>query len=118
MAILPYGGLAEQALAAEDETFAIRTACGLRRLRFPIAYISSHVALRWQGRLTAGETLLVLGAAGGSRATAVEIGKVMGARVIAGASTAEKLAVAQEHGATIDQLHHRAPHRARHVPHP
>src|SRR2546426_11318080 len=66
---------------------------------FPIAYISSHVALRWQGRLAAGETLLVLGAAGGVGLTAVEIGKVMGARVIAGASTAEKLAVAQEHGA-------------------
>src|SRR2546426_7104507 len=66
---------------------------------FPIAYISSHVALRWQGRLAAGETLLVLGAAGGVGLTAVEIGKAMGARVIAGASTAEKLAVAQEHGA-------------------
>jgi NADPH2:quinone reductase len=66
---------------------------------FPIAYISSHVAIRWQGRLEAGETLLVLGAAGGVGLTAVEIGKAMGARVIAGASTAEKLAVAREHGA-------------------
>ena len=61
---------------------------------FPIAYISSHVAIRWQGRLEPGETLLVLGAAGGVGLTAVEIGKAMGARVIAGASTAEKLAVA------------------------
>ena len=66
---------------------------------FPIAYISSDVAIRWQGRLEAGETLLVLGAAGGVGLTAVEIGKAMGARVIAGASTAEKLAVAREHGA-------------------
>jgi len=66
---------------------------------FPIAYISSDVAIRWQGRLEAGETLLVLGAAGGVGLTAVEIGKAMGARVIAGASTAEKLAVAQGHGA-------------------
>src|SRR5437762_13062986 len=66
---------------------------------FPIAYISSHVAIRWQGRLLAGETLLVLGAAGGVGLTAVEIGKAMGARVIAGASTAEKLAVARERGA-------------------
>ena len=100
MAILPYGGLAEQALAAEDETFAIPD--GMRFAEagaFPIAYISSHVALRWQGRLAASETLLVLGAAGGVSLTAVEIGKMMGARVIAGASTAEKLAVAQEHGA-------------------
>jgi NADPH2:quinone reductase len=66
---------------------------------FPIAYISSDVAIRWQGRLEAGETLLVLGAAGGVGLTAVEIGKAMGARVIAGASTAEKLTVAREHGA-------------------
>jgi NADPH2:quinone reductase len=57
------------------------------------------VALRWQGRLEPGETLLVLGSAGGVGLTAVEIGKAMGARVIAGASTAEKLAVAREHGA-------------------
>jgi len=66
---------------------------------FPIAYISSHVALRWQGRLEPGETLLVLGAAGGVGLTAVEIGKAMGARVIAAASTAEKLTVATAHGA-------------------
>ena len=54
---------------------------------------------RWQGRLETGETLLVLGAAGGSGLTAVEIGAAMGARVIAAASTAEKLALAREHGA-------------------
>jgi NADPH2:quinone reductase len=66
---------------------------------FPIAYISSHVAIRWQGRLEAGETVLVLGAAGGVGLTAVEIGKAIGARVIAAASTPEKLAVAQDHGA-------------------
>src|SRR5262249_48777586 len=64
-----------------------------------IAYIWSHVAIRWQGRLEPGETLLVLGAAGGVGLTAVEIGKAMGARVIAAASTAEKLAVARERGA-------------------
>jgi NADPH:quinone reductase len=57
------------------------------------------VAIRWQGRLEAGEALLVLGAAGGVGLTAVEIGKAMGARVIAGASTVEKLAVARERGA-------------------
>ena len=100
MAMLAHGGLAELALAAELDTVAIpdrRTfeeagAC-------PIAYISSHVAIRWQGRLEAGETLLVLGAAGGVGLAAVEIGKALGARVIAGASTAERLAVARERGA-------------------
>jgi NADPH:quinone reductase len=55
--------------------------------------------MRWQGRLEPGETVLVLGAAGGVGLTAVEIGKAMGARVIAAASTAEKLAVARERGA-------------------
>jgi NADPH:quinone reductase len=100
MAVLPYGGLAEQAVAPEAETFAIPDGMGFEEAgAFPIAYISSHVAIRWQGRLEAGETLLVLGAAGGVGLTAVEIGKAMGARVIAGASTAEKLAVARERGA-------------------
>jgi NADPH2:quinone reductase len=100
MAVLAYGGLAEQAIAPEAETFAIPAGMSFDEAgAFPIAYISSHVALRWQGRLEAGETLLVLGAAGGVGLTAVEIGKAMGARVIAGASTAEKLAVARERGA-------------------
>jgi NADPH2:quinone reductase len=100
MAILAHGGFAEQAVADEVETFAIPPGMPFDEAgAFPIAYISSHVALRWQGRLEAGETLLVLGAAGGSGLTAVEIGAAMGARVIAAASTAEKLAVAREHGA-------------------
>jgi NADPH2:quinone reductase len=100
MAILAYGGLAQMALADEAETFAAPDGMPFDEAgAFPVAYISSHVAIRWQGRLEAGETLLVLGAAGGVGLTAVEIGKAMGARVIAGASTAEKLAVARERGA-------------------
>src|SRR5438309_10325987 len=100
MAILAYGGLAEMAVAPESETYAVPDGMPFEEAGdFPVAYISSHVALRWQGRLEAGETLLVLGAAGGVGLTAVEIGKAMGARVIAAASTPEKLAVAREHGA-------------------
>ncbi len=105
MAILPYGGLAEFAVAPMAETWVIPDGMSFAEAgAFPISYISSHVALRWQGRLEAGETLLVLGAAGGVGLTAVEIGKAMGARVIAAASSPEKLAVAVEHGAdaTID----------------
>ena len=105
MAILPYGGLAEFAVAPVAETWAIPDGMSFAEAgAFPISYISSHVALRWQGRLEAGETLLVLGAAGGVGLTAVEIGKAMGARVIAAASSPEKLAVAAQHGAdaTID----------------
>jgi NADPH2:quinone reductase len=100
MAVLAYGGLAERAIAPAAETFTIPAGMSFDEAgAFPIAYISSHVAIRWQGRLEPGETLLVLGAAGGVGLTAVEIGKAMGARVIAGASTAEKLAVARERGA-------------------
>lgn len=66
---------------------------------FQIAYGTSHVALDYRAGLTAGETLLVLGAAGGVGLTAVEIGKKMGARVIAVARGAEKLAVAEAAGA-------------------
>jgi len=100
MAILAYGGLAEMVVAPESETFPIPAGMSFEEAgAFPVAYISSHVAIRWQGRLEAGETLLVLGAAGGVGLTAVEIGKAMGARVIAAASTPEKLAVARERGA-------------------
>jgi NADPH2:quinone reductase len=100
MAILAYGGLAEYAVAPAAETFRIPEDMGwVEAGAFPVAYISSHVAIRWQGRLEPGETMLVLGAAGGVGLTAVEIGKAMGARVIAAASTAEKLAVTVEHGA-------------------
>ncbi len=100
MAILAHGGLAEYAVAPAAETFRIPDGMGWAEAgAFAIAYISSHVAIRWQGRLEGGETMLVLGAAGGVGLTAVEIGKAMGARIIAAASTEEKLAVAKEHGA-------------------
>ena len=56
-------------------------------------------ALRDRAQLKPGETLLVLGAAGGVGLAAVEIGKAMGARVIAAASSADKLAVCKQHGA-------------------
>lgn len=64
-----------------------------------LAYGTSWHALRDRAALQAGETLLVLGAAGGVGLAAVEIGKAIGARVIAAASTPEKLAVCREHGA-------------------
>ncbi len=66
---------------------------------FQIAYGTSHVALGYRARLQPGETLLVLGAAGGVGLTAVEIGKVMGAKVIACARGPEKLDIARQAGA-------------------
>jgi len=100
MAILAYGGLAELACAKAAEIYRIPDAMSWQdAAAFPIAYISSHVAIRWQGRLEAGESMLVLGAAGGVGLTAIEIGKAMGARVIAAASTQEKLNACISRGA-------------------
>lgn len=100
MALLGFGGFAEQAVAGETDCFAVpdemddKTAAS-----FLIGYVSSHVAIRWQAKLGAGESLLVLGSSGGVGLTAVEIGKALGAQVIAGASTPEKLEIARRHGA-------------------
>src|SRR5258707_6440331 len=66
---------------------------------FPVVYGTSHFALTHRGLLQAGEVLLVLGAAGGVGLTAVEIGKQLGATVIAAAGGPDKLAVAKAHGA-------------------
>jgi NADPH:quinone reductase len=71
---------------------------------FPVAYGTAHFALQHRGRLAAGETLLVLGAAGGVGLAAVEVAKRMGARVIGAAGSPDKCAIVREHGAdfTID----------------
>jgi len=66
---------------------------------FVLTYATSYHALVDRAALKAGETLLVLGASGGVGLSAIEIGKALGARVIAAASTVEKLAVCKEHGA-------------------
>lgn len=66
---------------------------------FVMTYGTSYHALADRAALKAGETLLVLGASGGVGLAAIEIGKVLGARVIAAASTAAKLAVCKQHGA-------------------
>ena len=68
---------------------------------FQIAYGTSHLALDHRAHLQPGETLLVLGAAGGVGLTAVEIGKHMGARVIASARGQTRLAIAQQAGADV-----------------
>lgn len=66
---------------------------------FLLAYGTSYHALKDRANLQAGETLLVLGASGGVGLAAVELGKQMGAHVIAAASTTEKLDLCKEHGA-------------------
>ncbi|TAK32517.1 MAG: NADPH:quinone oxidoreductase family protein [Myxococcaceae bacterium] len=66
-----------------------------------LTYATTLHALEDRGRLQPGETLLVLGAAGGVGVAAIELGKALGARVIAAASTDEKLAFCREHGADL-----------------
>lgn len=68
---------------------------------FQVAYGTSHLALTHKANVRSGETLLVLGAAGGVGLTAVEIGKTLGARVIAVARGADRLVVAQAAGADV-----------------
>lgn len=100
MALVWHGGFAEQAVADAAETFKLPDGMEMDAAAAMLgAYVSSHVALRWQGRIEAGETLLVLGAGGGVGLAAVEIGKAIGAEVIAAASTDERLALALAHGA-------------------
>jgi NADPH2:quinone reductase len=96
------GGFAEQVVAAGERVAPIpdsmdfNTAGGLM-----LVYGTSLHALQNKAKLKAGETLLVLGAAGGVGLAAVELGRAMGARVIAAASTQEKLDLARAHGADI-----------------
>jgi NADPH2:quinone reductase len=100
MAVLGHGGFAEQAVAPADRVLKLPDSMDYAAAAgFPIAYGTSHLGLVHRAALKAGETLLVHGAAGGVGLTAVEIGKVLGATVIATASSADKLAVAKSYGA-------------------
>jgi len=96
------GGLAERLCIAADRIAPLPDAMGFDEAAgFPIAYGTSHLALTLRARLQPGETLLVTGAAGGVGLTAVEIGKRLGARVIASARGAERLGVAKAAGADV-----------------
>lgn len=94
------GGLAEYGTFPAARAVTIPDAMSFEdAAAFQVAYGTSHLALDYKARLQPGETLLVLGAAGGVGLTAVEIGKLMGARVIACARGADKLEVARKAGA-------------------
>ena len=94
------GGYAEEIVIDADAVVPIPDAMDfVTAAAFPVAYGTAHFALTHRGHLRPGEILLVLGAAGGVGLAAVEVGKELGARVIAAAGGAEKLAVARAHGA-------------------
>jgi len=94
------GGLAEYGVFPADTCVAVPDKMpAAEAAAFPIAYGTSHVALDYKAKLQPGERLLVLGASGGVGLTAVELGKLMGAEVIACARGQDKLAVAKAAGA-------------------
>jgi NADPH2:quinone reductase len=94
------GGMAQLAVGEARNCWKIPDAMPFdEAASLMMTYGTSYHALKDRANLQAGETLLVLGAAGGVGLAAVELGKSMGARVIAAASSAEKLALAQECGA-------------------
>ena len=99
-ALTGWGGFAEGVLAEAAKTFLMPAG-----MDYPTAaalmytYGTSYHALKQRAQVRAGETLLVLGAAGGVGLAAVSLGKLLGARVIAAASTEEKLALCRQYGA-------------------
>ena len=100
MALTAFGGFAEEVKTDERQVLPLPAGMDFATAAaFGLTYATSDHALRDRGALKAGETLLVLGAAGGVGIAAIEIGKALGARVIACASTDEKLATCRAHGA-------------------
>jgi NADPH:quinone reductase len=100
IAFTGWGGFAEEVVADAARLIPIPDGMDFpTAAAFIMVYGTSIYALRDRAQLKAGETLLVLGAAGGVGLATIELGKVMGARVIAAASSPEKLEVCRQHGA-------------------
>jgi NADPH2:quinone reductase len=101
-AFVPQGAFAQQVKVTADAVLPMAAGMDFDiAAAITLTYGTSHHAVVDRAQLKAGETMLVLGAAGGVGLAAIEIGKALGARVIAAASTAEKLAVCKEHGADV-----------------
>ncbi len=98
--VITWGAYAEQLVAPAGAAMPIPKGMDFNSAAaFPMIYGTSYHALKQRADLKAGETLLVLGAAGGVGLAAVQLGKIMGARVIAAAGSDEKLAICKQHGA-------------------
>ncbi len=99
-AVIDWGGHAEEVVTDPATVYRLPPSMPYHLApQFPASYATAFAALDWRARLRPGETLLVHGATGAVGLAAVELGKAMGARVVATASTPEKLAVARAHGA-------------------
>lgn len=100
LAMASGGGLAEECVAPAASLIPLPRSMSMGAAAgFLVNYGTTYHALVQRAQIKAGETLLVLGAAGGVGLTAIEIGKALGARVLAGASTDGKLELAKKHGA-------------------
>jgi NADPH2:quinone reductase len=100
MAIGYQGGFAAFTVAEANRTWRIPEGMTFGEAAgFVTNYATSYHALKQRGRIEAGDTILVLGAGGGVGITAVELAKIMGAKVIAAASSDEKLDLCRRHGA-------------------
>ncbi|HEX4872135.1 MAG TPA: NADPH:quinone oxidoreductase family protein [Nevskiaceae bacterium] len=100
MALVSVGGYASEAVAPAELCLKVPASMSAPvAAGFPLVYGTVIHALEQRGQLRPGETLLVLGAAGGVGLAAVQLGKLMGARVIAAASSEEKLALCRAQGA-------------------
>jgi NADPH2:quinone reductase len=100
IAFSTWGGFAEELVVDQNRTVIISDKMDYERASaFVLTYGTSYHALKDRAHLREGETLLVLGASGGVGLSAIQLGKAMGAKVIAAASNAEKLSVCQENGA-------------------
>jgi NADPH:quinone reductase len=100
IAFTAYGAFAEEVKTEAGRLLPMPEGMGFEAAAsFILTYGTTDHALRDRGQMKPGESLLVLGAAGGVGVAALEIGKAMGARVIACASSDDKLAVCREHGA-------------------
>jgi NADPH2:quinone reductase len=100
MALTGTGAYAEEIVVDANRVYKIPDKMDfISAAGFPVTYGTSHGSFDWRAHLKPGEWLLVFGAAGGVGLTAVEIGKAMGATVIACANGPEKLEIARQHGA-------------------
>lgn len=100
VAALDWGAFAEEAVVTAETVYPLPEGVALANAAaLPITYATTWAALEWRARLQPGETLLVHGASGGLGMAAVQIGRLMGARVIATASSEAKRALALANGA-------------------
>ena len=110
IALVGWGGMAEYVVTPASKCASMPDGMPFdQAAAFIFTYGTTYHALKQRAALKTGETLLVLGAAGGVGLSAVELGRAMGARVVAAASSEEKVELAKAHGASVGIVYRRGP---------